>query len=51
MDLDKEELRATKNMQSSAESAEKTADEMFEELGYKKRTEERYRTNYIRKIK
>jgi FixJ family two-component response regulator len=24
---------------------------MFEELGYKKRTEERYRTNYIRKIK
>ena len=33
-DLDKEELRATKNMQSSAETAEKTADEMFEELGY-----------------
>ena len=34
MDLNKEELRATKNMQSSVESAEKTADEIFEELGY-----------------
>lgn len=34
MDLDKEELEATRKMQSSGESAEKTADEMFEELGY-----------------
>lgn len=31
-DLDKEEIEATRKMQSSAE---KTADEMFEELGYK----------------
>lgn len=35
-DLDKEELEATRKMQSSAESAEKSADEMFEELGYEK---------------
>ena len=34
MDLDKEELKATKNMQSTAENAEKTSDEIFEELGY-----------------
>lgn len=32
-DLDKE---STKNMQSSAETAEKTADEMFEKLNFKK---------------
>lgn len=35
-DLDKEELEATRKMQSSADSAEKTADEMFDELGYEK---------------
>lgn len=32
-DLDKEELEATRNMQSSAETAEKTADEMFDDEG------------------
>ena len=32
-DLDKEEIEATRNMQSSAETAEKTADEMFDDEG------------------
>lgn len=42
MDLDKEELKATRNMQNSVDSADKTADEMFEELGY----EETYHNFY-----
>lgn len=47
-DLDEEELRATKNMQSSAE---KTADVMFAELGYKKRTEGFYQCAYTKNDK
>ena len=43
MDLDSEELEATKNMQSYAE---KTADEMFEELGYKKDIEYKFEIEY-----
>lgn len=48
MDLGKEELRATKNTQSSADSAEKTADEMFEELGYIKDINDDYEIEYRR---
>jgi hypothetical protein len=33
-DLDKEKLEATRKMQSSAETAEKTADEMNEKIDY-----------------
>lgn len=47
MDLDNEELEVTKNMQSTAENAEKTADEMFEELGYEKRLDRDDNPNYI----
>ena len=39
MELDKEELEATRNRK-------KSADEMFEELGYKKNFEDKYRVNY-----
>lgn len=48
MDLDKEELEATRNMQSSAVSAEKSADEMFEELGYIKDINDDYEIEYRR---
>jgi hypothetical protein len=39
MDCDEEELQATKNR-------EKTADELFTELGYRMNFEDKYRVNY-----
>ena len=47
-DLDKEELEATRKMQSSTETAEKTADEMFDELGYIKDINNDYEIEYRR---
>ena len=44
-DLDKEELEATRKMQSSAEMS---ADEMFEELGYIKDINDDYEIEYRR---
>ena len=43
-DLDDEELEATRKLNGVGK--EKTADEMFEELGYKKNFEDKYRANY-----
>ena len=41
MDLDDEELKATRKL-NGADRKEKTADEMFEELGYIKKCEHKY---------